>query len=35
MLVRMSAIEKKSLEITAGKGVEKREPFYTVGRNAN
>ena len=29
-------IKKKSLQtINAGEGVEKREPSYTVGRNAN
>ena len=34
MPVRMAAI--KSLQaISAGKGVEKREPSYTVGGNAN
>ena len=33
-LVRM-AIIKKSIQINAGEGVEKREPFYTVGDNAN
>jgi len=34
MLVRMAAI--KSLQIiNAGEGVEKREPSYTVGGNAN
>ena len=30
--VRMEII-KKSKTINAGKGVKKREPFYTVGRN--
>ena len=33
-LVRM-AIIKKSTTINAGEGVEKREPSYTVGGNAN
>ena len=33
-LVRMAVI-KKSTTINAGKGVEKREPSYTVGGNAN
>ena len=37
--VRMAAIQKstsKSLQaINAGEGVEKREPSYTVGGNAN
>ena len=33
-LVRM-AIIKKSIQINAGEGVEKREPSYTVGGNAN
>jgi len=37
--VRMAAIKvkkKKSLQtINAGEGVEKREPSYTVGGNAN
>ena len=33
-LVRMAAI-KKSTKINAGEGVEKREPSYTVGGNAN
>ena len=32
--VRMSAIQK-SAAINAGEGVEKREPSYTVGGNAN
>ena len=32
--VRMAAIQK-SKAINAGEGVEKREPSYTVGRNAN
>ena len=31
---RMSAIQK-STTINAGEGVEKREPSYTVGGNAN
>ena len=41
MAVRMAAIKKstkkkKSLQtINAGEGVEKREPSYTVGGNAN
>ena len=34
MLVRMAAI-KKSTNNNAGEGVEKREPSYTVGGNAN
>ena len=34
MPVRMAAI-KKSITINAGEGVEKREPSYTVGGNAN
>ena len=34
MLVRMAAIQK-SQTINAGEGVEKREPSYTVGGNAN
>ena len=33
MPVRMAAI-RKSKAINAGEGVEKREPFYTVGGNA-
>ena len=33
-LVRMAVI-KKSTTINAGKGVEKREPSYTVGGNAH
>ena len=32
-LVRMAAIKKSTNN--AGEGVEKREPFYTVGGNAN
>ena len=32
--VRMAAIQK-SATINAGEGVEKREPSYTVGGNAN
>ena len=32
--VRMAAI-KKSTNINAGKGAEKREPSYTVGGNAH
>ena len=31
--VRMAAIKKQT--INAGEGVEKREPSYTVGGNAN
>ena len=34
MPVRMAAIQK-STAINAGEGVEKREPSYTVGGNAN
>ena len=34
MLVRMAAI-KKSTNNNEGEGVEKREPSYTVGENAN
>ena len=34
MPVRMTAI-KKSTNKNAGEGVEKREPSYTVGGNAN
>ena len=35
-LVRMTTIKKKSLQtINAGEGVEKREPSYTAGGNAN
>ena len=34
-LVRMAAIKKNLQTIDAGKGVEKREPIYTVGGNAN
>ena len=34
MLFRMAAIQK-SQTINAGEGVEKREPSYTVGGNAN
>ena len=34
MPVRMTAIQK-SQAINAGEGVEKREPSYTVGGNAN
>ena len=37
--VRMAAIQKNNAEkekaINAGEGVEKREPSYTVGGNAN
>ena len=32
--IRMAAIQK-STAINAGEGVEKREPSYTVGGNAN
>ena len=32
--VKIAAI-KKSTNINAREGVEKREPSYTVGRNAN
>ena len=32
--VRMAAIQK-STKINVGEGVEKREPSYTVGGNAN
>ena len=32
--VRMAAIQK-SIRKNAGEGVEKREPSYTVGGNAN
>ena len=32
--VRMDAIQKSTSTI-AGKGMEKREPSYTVGGNAN
>ena len=40
MPVRMVAIKKstkkkRSLQTNAGEGVEKREPSYTVGGNAN
>ena len=31
--VRMAAIKKSTMN--AGEGAEKREPSYTVGRNAN
>ena len=34
MLVRMAAI-KSVQKVNAGEGVEKREPSYTVGGNAN
>ena len=34
-LVRMAAIQKSTQAINAGEGVEKREPSYTVGGNAN
>ena len=33
--VRMAAITKSLQVINAGEGVEKREPSYTVGGNAN
>jgi len=33
--VRMAAIQKYLQAINAGEGVEKREPSYTVGGNAN
>ena len=33
--VRMAAIKKNLQTINAGEGVEKREPSYTVGGNAN
>ena len=34
--VRMAVIKKKNLKtVNAGEGVEKRELFYTVGRNVN
>ena len=33
--VRMAAIKKSLQTINAGDGVEKREPSYTVGGNAN
>ena len=33
--VRMSAIQESTSNINAGEGVEKREPSYTVGGNAN
>ena len=35
MPVRMAAIKMSTKKINAGKGVEKREPSYTVGGNAN
>ena len=36
MLVRMAAIKKFIIQtINAGEGVEKMEPSYTVGGNAN
>ena len=35
ILVRMAAIKKGLQAINAGEGVEKREPAYTVGGNAN
>ena len=34
MLIRMATI-KNLQTINTGEGVEKREPFYTVGRNSN
>ena len=34
MPVRMAAIQK-STKVNAGEGVEKREPSYTIGGNAN
>jgi len=35
-LLNKSVVSSKSLQIiNAGEGVEKREPFYTVGGNAN
>ena len=34
MLVRMATIKDRQT-INAGKGVEKREPSYTIGGNAN
>ena len=33
--VRMAAVKKSLQTINAGEGVEKREPSYTVGGNAN
>ena len=33
--VRMATIKKNLQTINAGEGVEKREPSYTVGGNAN
>ena len=33
--IRMAAIQKSASTINAGEGVEKREPSYTVGGNAN
>ena len=35
MPVRMAVIYKSLQAINAGEGVEKREPSYTVGGNAN
>ena len=35
ILLRMAIINKSIQEINAGKGVEKREPFFTVGENVN
>ena len=34
-LVRMTTIKKSLQTINAGEGVEKREPSYTAGGNAN
>ena len=34
-LARMAAISKSLQTINTGKGVEKKEPSYTVGGNAN
>ena len=33
--VRMAAIQKSTKSVNAEEGVEKREPSYTVGGNAN
>ena len=35
MPVRMAVIQNSIQEINAGEGVEKTEPSYTVGGNAN
>ena len=35
ILVRMAIIKKKLQTVSAGEGVEKREPCYTVGGNVN